>query len=68
MSVDVYIARDSDGSLFMHFSEPVTDMTGGGHWRSLPYKSMICLDGTPLAEAFESLGFSDNPVRIKIKF
>jgi len=67
MSIDVYIARDSDGSLFLHFNEPVIDNVGGKHWQSLPYKSMINLDNTPLNEMYCDLKFEDEPVKIKIK-
>jgi len=67
MTIEAYIARDSDGRLFLHFNEPKIDNLGGMHWQSLPYRSMINLDNTPLDEIYKNLEFKDNPIKIKIK-
>lgn len=65
--MNIWVARDDDGRLYIHFSEPVADLISGVHWQSFPYTSMINIDATPLAEQFKSLSPSDTPVKIKIK-
>lgn len=64
--MNIWIARDEDGRLFMHFIEPIRDYIGGMHWQSFPYKSMINIDNTPIAEKFKDLKYSDEPIKIKI--
>ena len=65
--MDVWIARDFDSGLFMHFSEPVRSDISGKHWQSYPYQHMINIDGTPIAEKYKTLKYTDAPVKLKIK-
>lgn len=66
--MDIWIAKDSDGRMFIHFSEPSIVNTSGNHWQSFPYTSMINIDGTPLGEKFKDLEPMQKPLKIKIKY
>lgn len=65
--MDVWFTRDIDGTLYMHFSEPVMSRVGGYHWQSLPFKNMMNIDGTPIDEELANLKPSDKPIKAKLK-
>ncbi len=65
--MDVWIARDENGQLFMYFNEPIIDYTSGIHWQSFPYKHMVNIDSTPIAEKLKDLKYTDKPVKAKLK-
>lgn len=67
MTMDVWFARDCDGRLHLHFTEPVMDDISGLHWQSFPYTSMINVDNTPFDEMLADLKPTDKPVKMKIK-
>lgn len=66
-NMDIWIARDEDSRMFMHFNEPILDNIGGHHWQSFPYLSMINIDNTPIAEQYKDLKYSDKPIKLKLK-
>lgn len=65
--MDVWFTRDVDGTLYMHFTEPVVCKTGGCHWQSIPFRNMVNMDGTPIDEELSNLNPTDKPLKAKLK-
>lgn len=63
----VWFTRDNDGTLCMHFTEPVENTLGGFHWQSFPYRHMLNINGTPIDEKLANLKPSDKPIKAKLK-
>lgn len=57
----IWLARDTDGRLWLHFFEPSTNTLSGGSWRSA---SCVDVSGTPLDTKMEHLQFEDAPVKL----
>jgi len=62
--MNIWIARDIDGRLFMYFAEPVFD---GHHWKTDRYSSMIDISNTELDETYKALGYKDKPLKMKLR-
>lgn len=60
---NVWIARDADGRLWMHFFEPLRNSTSGGSWYS---PSFVDISGTPIDAKMEHLRWEDAPVAFKL--
>lgn len=64
MDIPVWIARDSDGSLWITFSEPKKQNMSLASWWS---SNGTDVSGTSLDREFETLKFGDGPVCMHIK-
>ena len=62
--MNIWIARDIDGRLFMYFVEPVF---GGAHWKTDKYSSMVDISNTELDETYKTLGYKDKPLKLKLR-
>ena len=65
--MDVWFTKDEDGTVYMHFTEPVMSPVGGKHWQSLPFRSMVNMDGTPVAEELSKMKPCGKPLKAKIR-
>lgn len=63
MTITVWAARDSDGRLWLHFSEPDRDTLSGGSWKS---KQCIDATGTAIDAKMERLRWEDAPIVCKL--
>ena len=52
----VWIAKDSDGRVFLHTKRPKRNKLGGGCYMSLPYKEMIEVSGTMFERMLDDSG------------
>lgn len=62
--MNVWIARDIDGRLFMYFVEPVFS---GTYWKADKYSSMVDISNTELDETYKSLSCKDGPLKLKLR-
>ena len=65
MELSAWVARDSDGRLYMNFSEPRKNTLSIPGWRG---HDAIDVTDTKLDKQLEHLRFEDAPIEVVIKF
>jgi hypothetical protein len=64
MKQTVWLARDNDGDLYIHFAKPVEDYVSPSFWRSSDY---VNVSNTSLDKKFESVLPGSAPIECSVE-